>query len=185
MIENVAEVLEGLLSNVSLDFDTDINELTDLITKLETVREGIKLVESQLLNLKESERQLVFELIPSKFAELGLSEITMLNGQKVTVKPFVQARLTQDTKRSAIEWLEEHGYGDLIKVTVENKFGMNEYDTARELAHKLSLAGYNTAFDATVHPQTLGKFVRERLEANEAFPMDLFNVYLGQQCVIK
>ena len=43
------------------------------------------------------------------------------------------------------------------------------------------LAQQNT----TIHSQTLRAFVRERVEAGDEFPMDLFGAYVGQRAVIK
>jgi hypothetical protein len=36
-----------------------------------------------------------------------------------------------------------------------------------------------------VHPQTLRAFVKERVEAGEEFPMELFGAWVGQRAVIK
>jgi len=36
-----------------------------------------------------------------------------------------------------------------------------------------------------VHPQTLRAFVKERCEAGEDFPMELFGAWVGQRAVIK
>jgi hypothetical protein len=36
-----------------------------------------------------------------------------------------------------------------------------------------------------VHPQTLAAFVKEQVESGTDFPLDLFNVYIGQIAKIK
>jgi hypothetical protein len=36
-----------------------------------------------------------------------------------------------------------------------------------------------------VHPQTLAAFVKEQVESGADFPLDVFNVYIGQIAKIK
>ena len=45
--------------------------------------------------------------------------------------------------------------------------------------------GYVPQQNTSIHYQTLRAFVRERVEAGDEFPMDLFGAYVGQRAVIK
>ena len=36
-----------------------------------------------------------------------------------------------------------------------------------------------------VHPSTLKAWIKERMEAGDEFPMDLFGAYIGQRAIIK
>jgi hypothetical protein len=46
--------------------------------------------------------------------------------------------------------------------------------------HKMSYSG-----KTGVHPQTLAAFVKEQVESGADFPLDVFNVYIGQIAKIK
>ena len=45
--------------------------------------------------------------------------------------------------------------------------------------------GYVTDQKEEVHPQKLRAWIKERVEAGEDFPMELFGAYIGQRAVIK
>jgi len=45
--------------------------------------------------------------------------------------------------------------------------------------------GYDAHTKTEVHPQTLRAFIKERVEAGEEFPMELFGAWVGQRATIK
>ena len=45
--------------------------------------------------------------------------------------------------------------------------------------------GFPVTQKRDVHPSTLKAFVRERVEAGDDFPMDLFGAFIGQRATIK
>jgi len=45
--------------------------------------------------------------------------------------------------------------------------------------------GYEPQQKEDVHASTLKAWVRERIEAGDEFPMDLFGAFIGQRAIIK
>jgi hypothetical protein len=66
-------------------------------------------------------------------------------------------------KKKAIQWLEEHEADGLIKNEITLDFARSEHNVATDLYSSLQEQGFSPVMEATVHPQTLLAFVRERL----------------------
>ena len=74
--------------------------------------------------------------------------------------------------------MRDHGYDDIIKNDVSVSFGRGEDDMARSL--RLLLKKKDTFLNRIqLSIPTLRAFVRERVEAGDEFPMDLFGAYVG------
>lgn len=117
--------------------------------------------------------------LPELMKELGLQEVKLEDGSKVTVTPDVICAIAEAKRADAFAWLEERGYGGLIKTEVSVSFGRDELEKAEEVASVLSeVAERPSAIERTVHPQTLKAFVKERMAAAEldARAMELFGV---------
>lgn len=134
-------------------------------------------VEQAELNLKEAKeraRILREETIPSAMQELGLEELKLDTGQKLSVKQDVYASIPSAQKDAAFQWLEDNGFGGLIKVEVAADFRKGEAENAMALFRELQERGLQVGFDQSVHAQTLKAFLREQLAAGTNVPLDIF-----------
>lgn len=134
-------------------------------------------VEQAELNLKEAKeraRILREETIPSAMQELGLEELKLDTGQKLSVKQDVYASIPSAQKDAAFQWLEDNGFGGLIKVEVAADFRKGEAENAMALFKELQERGLQVGFDQSVHAQTLKAFLREQLAAGTNVPLDIF-----------
>lgn len=178
-------MLEKLLENFNVLTNEEISELVDMIEKQRGLEDLISKTESFLAKVKEEFKEVSEVTIPDKFAELQISEFKLASGHKVSVKPFVFARIPEDYKQKAFAWLTEHGFEDIIKVNVDTRFAANDYHNALIFAEHLQSAGYNVNLDRNVHPQTLKAFCKRMLDANENIPLDVFGIHVGRKAVIK
>ena len=131
--------------------------------------------------LKAKTRELSEIIIPNMLSELGLSEITLKDGNKITTSTYYSARITDENREEAFAWLDENGFSDIIKNTVSVSFGREEDDSAKKLLETLDTDGYKTAQKKHVEPMTLKAFVREQVEKGSDLPLETFNVYIGQK----
>lgn len=134
-------------------------------------------VEQAELNLKEAKeraRVLREETIPSAMQELGLEELKLDTGQKLSVKQDVYASIPSAQKDAAFQWLEDNGFGGLIKVEVAADFRKGEAENAMALFKELQERGLQVGFDQSVHAQSLKAFLREQLAAGTNVPLDIF-----------
>jgi len=161
--------------------DASLKALSEKSNQLQKLDDAIKEAEQTLGQLKAEYRELSEVDIPSMLSELGLSEITLKDGNKISTSTYYSARISEDKREEAFQWLNDNGFGDIVKNTVSVSFGREEDDSARKLVDSLEDNGYATAQKKWVEPMTLKAFVREQVEKGSDLPLETFNVYIGQK----
>ena len=114
-------------------------------------------------------------------AEMGLTQLKLMDGSSVDVKPYYAASITVKNREAAYKWLRENDLGDIIKNDVTVSFGRNEDNKAADYANLAQSQGYQPTQKLKVEPMTLKALVRERIEKGKDMPMDIFNVFVGNR----
>ena len=161
--------------------DASLKALSEKAKILENYIDSISDIEKNLGKIKAKYREISEVEIPSMLSELGLSEITLANGNKISTSTYYSARISEDKREEAFQWLGDNGFGDIIKNTVSVSFGREEDNSAKELAEELEGNGFSTAQKKWVEPMTLKAFIREQVEKGSDLPLETFNVYIGQK----
>ena len=144
----------------------------------------IKTLEQVLKDEKKVLLKLTDEEMPSMLAEIGMSSFALDDGSTVEVRQTYGASILVDKRPEAYDWLRDNGHDDIIKNTVLCQFCRGEDDLAGAFAAFAQTQGYVPEQKTEVHPQTLRAFVKERCEAGEDFPMELFGLRIKRQCTI-
>ena len=152
----------------------DLEKLSALSRALIAADKEVELAEIELAWKKEEARVLREETIPGIMQELGLEKIVLSDGSALSIKQDVYASIPPSNKQEAYEWLEQHGFGGLIKTEVVAHFAKNERDEAVELYRALTESGLSVALEQSVHAQTLKAFLREQIANAADMPLDLF-----------
>ena len=178
-----------------IDFEADqekmlgktenIQSLADQVEKLNTVYQEVEVLEKSLKQKKKSFEHLSGEVIPTMMAEMGLSQLKLMDGSSVDVKPNYSANITIANKDAAFNWLRNNGLGDIIKNEILVSFGRNEDNKAADYAALAQERGFQPTQKLKVEPMTLKALVRERIEAGKELPTELFNVFVGNKTTIK
>lgn len=166
----------------------DQQGLTSVAALARTIRDKeaqIEYLESQLKEEKKALLKLTDEDMPAMLAEIGLTSFVLDDGSTVEVKQTYGASILVQNRPQAYEWLRDNGYDDIIKNTVSCQFGRGEDDLASSFSAFAQQQGFTPEQKTEVHPQTLRAFVKERCEAGDEFPMELFGAWVGQRAVIK
>ena len=142
-------------------------------------------LDRQLKDAKKELLKLTDEDLPASMAEMGLASFTLDDGSQIDVKPTYGASILVDNRPKAYEWLRDHGYDDIIKNNVSVSFGRGEDDLANVFKAVAEKEGYLPQQETSIHAGTLKAFVRERIDAGDEFPMELFGAYVGQRAFIK
>lgn len=156
-------------------------EVADLAARQIEIEDAIEATEAQLDRLKKELARVRDEELPNALAEHGLSEIAMKDGSRVKVVDIVRAAIPAAHRDAAFRWLDEHGFGDLVKHEIKATFGRGEEAEAQASIDALRGMGIDAEDKRSVHPQTLSAFVREQLEAGSPIPRDVFGVFIGRQ----
>lgn len=164
-----------------------LTRIKELAQQLCDVKEALDAAEASAKDTKKTFLRLQREDLPSLMTEAGLTEIRLENGKLIRVQEDVDARITDATREAAIQWLDDNGFGGLVKTVLEVSYGRDQRDLAVDLYDELqSRSGHEACtLKATVHPATLKSFVKERLCAGESIPMDLFNVNPYNKATVK
>jgi hypothetical protein len=163
----------------------DLSSVGALAKRAKELEKEIDDIEDILKERKEQQRKLLEDTIPAMLQELGMSDFTMADGSKITVKPFYSASIKEDNRAQAYEWLRDNGYDDIIKNTVSVRFGRGEDGLCDTLLNQLREQNYPVEQAQKIEPQTLKAWVREQVERGSDFPTELFGAYVGQKATIK
>lgn len=151
-----------------------ISALSELLRKADA---SVTALTTELQEAKEEVRRLQEDDLPELMRELGLSEIKLEDGSKISVVDEVDCNISEERRSRAHAWLAEHGFGGIIKSAVTVEFGRDEHDEALAAAEKIHEAtGRAASLKEGVHPQTLKAFVKEQMAAGVAIPQELFGV---------
>ena len=155
----------------------DQQGLTSVAALARTIRDEEEYIASLEGDLKAAKKKLIKltdEEMPAMLAEIGIASFALDDGSTVEVKQTYGASILVDKRPEAYDWLRDHGHDDIIKNTVLCQFGRGEDDQAGAFAAFAHQQGFVPEQKTEVHPQTLRAFVKERCEAGEDFPMELF-----------
>ena len=162
----------------------DAKQLSDQVVKLQNLEEQIGEREKELKDMKREAEKVSGEVIPTIMQEMNISSLKLADGSSVEVKPVYGASIPVAHREEAFKWLRDHGLGDLIKNEITVSFGRDEDNKAQQYAVLAQGQGYEPVQKLKVEPMTLKALVRERIEAGQDMPADLFNVFAGNRTKI-
>ena len=185
IFKQLEEDFEETLSSVNKVDQGGLTSLASLARQIQEEEGAIAKLEDTLKQAKKKLLKLTDEDMPAVMQEVGMNKFELDDGSMVEVKPTYGASILVDNRPQAYDWLRDNGYDDIIKNNVTCSFGRGEDDKASAFKAFASKEGYVANQKTEIHSQTLRAFVKERVEAGDAFPMELFGAWVGQRAVIK
>ena len=158
--------------------------LSDKVLELKDLEDEIANAEESLKKLKEKAKVVSSIEIPAMMDDMQITKLKLKDGESVEIKKIYGAYIPPEQQEAAFKWLRNNGLGDIIKNDITVTFGKGEDNQAAEYAVLAKGQGYEPVQKIGVHPQTLKAMVRERLEANQDVPSDLFKPFEGNQTKI-
>ena len=158
--------------------------LSDKVIELKNLEDEITNAEESISKLKEKARILSQVEIPLMMHEMHITKLKLKDGESVEIKPFYSASIVPEVQEQAFEWLRNNGLGDIIKNDITVTFGRGEDNKAVKYTDLARGQGFEPVQKIGVHTQTLKAVVRERLEAGQEMPSDLFKTFAGNQTKI-
>ena len=180
---------------MTIDFEKDqqdamsrtenIQSLADQVQALEGLYTKIEANENSLKDLKKEYQRISGEVIPTMMSEMGLAELKLSDGSHLKVSTTYRATITEANKETAFNWLRDNGLGDIIKNEILVSFGRNEDNKAATYAELAKGQGFQPTQKMKVEPMTLKALVRERIEAGQEMPTEIFGVFSENKTTIK
>ena len=168
-----------------LDKSENIKSLSNEVQKMESLSREIEDIEENLKKKKKDLDVISAEVIPTMMSEMGLSQLKLMDGSMIDVKPFYNATITVANRESAFNWLRKNGLADIIKNEMVVSFGRGEDNKAAEYAELAKSQGLQPAQKLKVEPMTLKALVRQRIEAGQEMPTEIFSIFVGNKTTIK
>ena len=158
--------------------------LSDKVIELKNLEDEIENAEESLSKLKEKAKYISNIEVPQMMEEMHITKLKLKDGESVEIKKIYGASIPSENQEQAFTWLRNNGLGDIIKNDVTVTFGRGEDNKAADYAVLARGQGFEPVQKIGVHPQTLKAVVRERLEAGQEMPSDLFKTYAGNSTKI-
>lgn len=162
----------------------ELKELSALCRRKLEADQEVESLEKRLKDAKDKARRITEIDIPEKMMTLGISQLRLDSGEVVSIDTFYSCSIPESAKVGAYTWLEENGYGALIKGEFKISTKKGETELKKKAIEVLNEAGLPYTFKESVHPMTLKSFVREYMDEGKMLPSDLFNVHIGNRAKI-
>lgn len=163
-----------------------IERINTLVERHTELTEAAAAAEKELKESKRAADAIAREELPELLMEAGMTELTTADGTKVELLQAVNASISETNRPAAHSWLIANGFGGLIKAEVNVAFERGQIDAARSFAEQaIESCGGDVSIVDKVHPATLKSFIRERVEAGQEIPTDLFGVFIFNEAKIK
>lgn len=162
------------------------DRLARLTEKLRTMLQMQRMIanmEEDLDAAKKGLHELAAKQIPDLMMELQIDSLSLDGGYKVEIKDFVSGSLPKDEekRKEAIKWLEAHEGGDLITTDVIVSFGRKQHNQAYAfIADVQEKQGVQPDIKEGVHPKTLAKFAREKIQNGEEIDLQKLGLFAGR-----
>jgi hypothetical protein len=158
-----------------------VMELGALIRRQVELEDRIASLNVAIETQSEELKKLQETIIPEVMLGLGIESFTVTGGFVVSMAKFYNAKIPEERKREALEWLRKNGHDDIVKNQVVVAFGKGEDAMALKLLQDLLKKKFECNHIEGVHPQTLKAFVKEQVESKIELPQDLFGIYIGNR----
>ena len=165
--------------------DSQLDGVSRLANEAATLEQKLAEQERAMKDTKAALHKITDEQLPEALEEMGLQKFILTDGSEISVKPVYSASIPKDRREEAFQWLRDHEFGDLVKNNVTVTFGRGEDEDAKEFLNLCGSQGYAPDQLQKVEPMTLKAWLRERVEAGDAVPLDLFGAFISQRATIK
>ncbi len=151
--------------------------ISQLSVDLRIASRDVSEIEEALKIAKELQLQIAEHDLPEAMAAVGMGEVKLSDGTKVTIKEDIFARISAENAIEAHAWLNDNGHGNLIKREFKIAFGRDQEEWAEKF--EVSLTTQEVSYDRkqAVHSSTLKSFVKGQLEDGVEIPEDVFGVF--------
>tara|TARA_R110000772_G_scaffold30806_13_gene76541 strand:+ start:2100 stop:2657 length:558 start_codon:yes stop_codon:yes gene_type:complete len=158
------------------------DEMNDAMINLDFAQAALDQAKAELKDIVEIKIPSAVDGMSGKF-DLG-------DGRELTIKEDIRASIAGDKKNPAINWMDEHGYGHIVKrkIVVEFPKGEEERTAAFLTALKAletDLGMLNIKQDLSVHHATLTSWVKEQLADGVDIPTDVFGIFRQRTAKLK
>jgi hypothetical protein len=177
--------LEADAEATAIPSDHSLAEIAQLAERQVALEKRIADAELVVLGMKTQLAKLSGQILPTAMRALGLETLKLSSGETIECKAILRASIPEEHREAAFAWLEEHGFGGLIKHEVSASFGKDEDENAKAFVTAAAGLGVSVEDKRSVHSSTLSAFVAEQDKAGRELPEQILGVFRGDVTKIK
>lgn len=165
------------------NLDTVLIQLADELQQAEAY---VALKERELEEAKDAMKEIAEMRIPN--ATDGLEgKFSLSDGRTLEVKEDIRSSIAGDKRIPAIQWLDEHDYGHIVKRQLTFEFGKGSDEQVAEFQEHIRKFGKPVVMkeNYTVHHATLNAWVKEQLGEGVELPRDTFGIFRQRVAKVK
>jgi len=168
-----------------------LERIMAMAKQLLATKDRVKELTDELDETKRELTRLEQEDLPELMREVGFTSFTMKDGRIIELTDEISCGITNANRPAAMAWLDENGFGGLIKTKLEVLFNREDRALALRLADRMAEEAereevvIDREMVENVHAATLKKFIKEEMEKGEAVPFDLFSIHPYSKVKIK
>ena len=185
LINSMASDSGSISDNLDKLDDSQLDGISRLANEAAALEQKLIEKEQAMKETKAALHKITDEQLPEALEEMGLQKFTLTDGSEISVKPVYSASIPKDRRDEAYQWLRDNEFGDIVKNNVTVTFGRGEDAVAKKFLDLCGNQGFAPDQLEKVEPMTLKAWLRERVEAGDAVPLDLFGAYISQRATIK
>ena len=185
LINSMASDSGSISDNLDKLDDSQLDGISRLANEAAALEQKLIEKEQAMKETKAALHKITDEQLPEALEEMGLQKFTLTDGAEISVKPIYSASIPKDRRDEAYQWLRDNDFGDMVKNNVTVTFGRGEDVVAKKFLDLCGNQGFAPDQLEKVEPMTLKAWLRERVEAGDAVPLDLFGAFISQRATIK
>tara|TARA_R110002051_G_scaffold172701_1_gene242956 strand:- start:251 stop:817 length:567 start_codon:yes stop_codon:yes gene_type:complete len=153
-----------------------VHKLVELQAELET---AVETATQTLADAKSKLRDVAEDELPAMMLACGLNSFETSSGITVGVMDKIRASISTGNAEAAHGWLEQNGFGKIIKHEIKISFAKGDDAWAKKFMRDCAQRKKPLVLvrKDQVHNQTLCAFAREQLKEGREFPEELFGVF--------
>jgi phosphopantetheinyl transferase (holo-ACP synthase) len=167
----------------------ELSLISELAHELSRLAREIAAKEAEVKALKEKYAEIETGRLPDVMLDIGMLDITLTDGSKLTRVVEYHPAIKVENRPAAFAYLREHELGDVIKTEITITYSKGEEKLAKRQLSYLMRTKANferkIVFEENIHPSTLKALVKERVNADEPLPADIFGIHEITRAVIK
>ena len=179
--------LDAMIVEDSLSVEVGPDKLAQITTTaadLVEQQKRVTVLEARLEEANAEVKRLAEQVLPTLMDEAGVQSLGLEGGDTLKREEAVFASMSKANAPMACDWLEENGYGALVKTSIVIPLDKGDTKTRKKVLALLTKA--RVGFDETmgVHPGTLTAFVKESLAEGRELPKSI-TYHVQPRVVIK
>ena len=181
----MADELEQMLADTreadaaKIPAQKDLDDLGMLVNRMYFLEREIQVASKKVEDYKNELDTLMMKSIPDLMKKTKIRGFDLDDGSTINIKTIYAGSISEEHRDAAFTWLRDNKHGDLIKNQITVALGMKEDEKAAKIEKVLEEEKVQYTVKESVHPGTLGAFLKEQTEAgNVNLPLVLLGAFI-------